>query len=115
MEAQESRRTGNRTLNTERGYHGDTVIRYDLPFLKLRSIYVRRLRCRLLVRIRNVSGTGANTARVFELRTYHTPDGKLDNLLARFRDHTIDLFNKHGMTSIGYWVPTGRACSRAKH
>lgn len=49
----------------------------------------------------------AQTAnRVFELRTYHTPDGKLDNLLARFREHTIDLFNKHGMTSIGYWVPT---------
>lgn len=46
------------------------------------------------------------TARVFELRTYHTPDGKLDDLLARFRDHTVDLFNKHGMTSIGYWVPT---------
>jgi hypothetical protein len=47
-----------------------------------------------------------STARVFELRTYHTPEGKLDNLLARFRDHTIDIFNKHGMTSIGYWVPT---------
>ena len=49
----------------------------------------------------------AQTAsRVFELRTYHTPEGKLDNLLARFRDHTVDLFNKHGITSIGYWVPT---------
>lgn len=46
------------------------------------------------------------TSRVFELRTYHTPEGKLDNLLARFRDHTIDIFNRHGMTSIGYWVPT---------
>src|SRR3954467_9302586 len=45
-------------------------------------------------------------ARVFELRTYHTPEGKLDNLLARFRDHTVELFKKHGMTNIGYWVPT---------
>jgi hypothetical protein len=44
--------------------------------------------------------------RVFELRTYHTYEGKLDPLLARFRDHTIDIFRRHGMTSIGYWLPT---------
>ena len=44
-------------------------------------------------------------ARVFELRTYTTPEGKLPNLNARFRDHTRRIFDKHGMTSIGYWVP----------
>jgi len=44
--------------------------------------------------------------RVFELRTYHTNDGKLDALHARFRDHTVPLFEKHGMTNVGYWVPT---------
>jgi NIPSNAP protein len=44
--------------------------------------------------------------RVFELRTYHTYEGKLDALLTRFRDHTIDIFNRHGMTSVGYWLPT---------
>jgi NIPSNAP protein len=44
--------------------------------------------------------------RVFELRTYHTYDGKLDPLLARFHDYTVDIFQKHGMTSIGYWLPT---------
>jgi hypothetical protein len=43
--------------------------------------------------------------RVFELRTYHAAPGKLENLQARFRDHTIDLFQKHGMTNIGYWTP----------
>jgi hypothetical protein len=43
--------------------------------------------------------------RVFELRTYTTPAGKLDALKARFRDHTVKIFNKHEMTSIGYWVP----------
>jgi NIPSNAP len=43
--------------------------------------------------------------RVFEIRTYTAEDGKLDALLARFRDHTVELFNKHGMVSIGYWVP----------
>lgn len=45
-------------------------------------------------------------SRVFELRTYHTYPGKLDDLLARFRDHTIQIFDKHGMQSIGYWLPT---------
>jgi hypothetical protein len=43
---------------------------------------------------------------VFELRIYHTYEGKLDNLLARFRDHTITIFKRHGMESIAYWTPT---------
>jgi hypothetical protein len=42
---------------------------------------------------------------VYELRTYTAAEGKLDALKARFRDHTIKIFNKHGMQSIGYWVP----------
>ncbi len=42
---------------------------------------------------------------VFELRTYTTLEGKLPALLARFRDHTIKLFEKHGIESVGYWVP----------
>lgn len=41
--------------------------------------------------------------RIFELRTYTTTDGNLDRLHARFRDHTTKLFEKHGMTNIGYW------------
>ena len=44
-------------------------------------------------------------ARVFEIRTYTTHPGKLDALNARFRDHTTRLFEKHGMTNVGYWVP----------
>ena len=43
--------------------------------------------------------------RLFELRVYHAMPGKLDSLLTRFRDHTTKLFEKHGMTNIGYWVP----------
>jgi hypothetical protein len=42
--------------------------------------------------------------RVFELRTYTAESGRLPNLLARFRDHTIKLFKKHGMTNIAYWT-----------
>lgn len=43
--------------------------------------------------------------RVFEMRTYHTAEGRLPHLLTRFRDHTLKLFEKHGMTNIGYWIP----------
>ena len=42
---------------------------------------------------------------VFELRTYTAPDGKLGELNARFRDHTIRIFNKHGMKSVIYMSP----------
>lgn len=50
----------------------------------------------------------AADARVFELRTYYTKEGKLDDLLKRFREHTTALFEKHHMTNIGYWVPTDK-------
>jgi len=43
--------------------------------------------------------------RVYELRTYTCNEGKLEALKARFRDHTIAIFNHHGMESIGYWIP----------
>ena len=43
---------------------------------------------------------------VYELRTYTTFEGKLDALNTRFRDHTMRIFQKHGITSIGYWTPT---------
>lgn len=45
-------------------------------------------------------------SRVFELRTYTTHPGKLPALHARFRDHTMKLFEKHGMKNVGYWTPT---------
>ena len=47
----------------------------------------------------------AQGGKVFEMRTYTAPDGKLPNLQARFRDHTIRIFNKHNMKSVGYSVP----------
>ncbi len=43
--------------------------------------------------------------RIFELRTYTTEPGRLPNLNARFRDHTVKLFAKHGMTNLPYWTP----------
>jgi len=42
---------------------------------------------------------------VYELRIYHAAPGKLPDLLARFRDHTIKLFDRHGMKSLAFWTP----------
>lgn len=59
-----------------------------------------------------VTLTNAARADVYELRTYTTNEGKLDDLNARFRDHTVRLFAKHGMESMGYWVPTDGTTSK---
>jgi uncharacterized sulfatase len=45
------------------------------------------------------------TTEVYELRIYTANEGKLPKLHARFRDHTIRLFKKHGMEPVGFWVP----------
>jgi hypothetical protein len=49
---------------------------------------------------------------VFEIRTYTAEPGKLEALQARFRDHTVDIFNKHGMTSVGYFAPSDDPLSK---
>ena len=46
-----------------------------------------------------------NANRVYELRTYTAPEGKLPDLQARFRNHTMRIFERHGMKNVGYWVP----------
>ena len=47
----------------------------------------------------------AEAAPVYELRIYTAHEGKLPDLLARFRDHTCALFERHGMKNLGYWTP----------
>ncbi len=49
-------------------------------------------------------GSGSSTA-VYELRIYHAAPGKLSELHARFREHTIKIFDRHGMKSVAYWAP----------
>ena len=53
----------------------------------------------------------AQARKVFELRTYTSPDGRLDDLLARFRHDTMRIFEKHGMQNVGYWVPADAPAS----
>lgn len=70
--------------------------------------------CNLCRTIAQTTGVGvliftsicASAADVYEMRTYTTNEGKLDELEARFRDHTMKLFEKHGIENIGYWIPT---------
>jgi len=42
---------------------------------------------------------------VYELRVYHAAPGKLADLLTRFREHTVKIFDRHGMKSVAYWTP----------
>ena len=58
-------------------------------------------------------GKNVNT-RVFEMRTYYAHPGKMAALHARFRDHTCKLFEKHGMTNVGYWSPIDEKQSEEK-
>lgn len=50
--------------------------------------------------------SSAQSGKLYELRIYKSTEGNLDNLNARFRDHTMRIFEKHGMENIGYWTPT---------
>ena len=43
---------------------------------------------------------------VYELRVYTTYEGKLEDLLKRFREHTMTIFERHGMKNVAYWTPT---------
>lgn len=55
-----------------------------------------------------------NPERVFELRTYTAAPDKLNDLLARFRNHTLKLFKKHGMTNVVYWTTIEKDGSQPK-
>ncbi|MDP9337902.1 MAG: NIPSNAP family protein [Acidobacteriota bacterium] len=50
-------------------------------------------------------GKVGDSSVVYELRVYHAAAGRLADLLARFRDHTVKLFDRHGMKSVAYWAP----------
>lgn len=46
-----------------------------------------------------------SSGHIYELRTYTCNDGKLPDLLKRFRDHTMEIFERHHMHNVGYWIP----------
>ena len=54
---------------------------------------------------RTATRAPAREARLFELRTYHAADGKLEALHERFRSHTVRLLARHGIECVGFWIP----------
>jgi hypothetical protein len=52
------------------------------------------------------SAAAQSSTTVYELRIYKAHEGKLDDLLRRFREHTLKLFEKHGMKTLAFWTPT---------
>ena len=52
------------------------------------------------------AGDAPTSTGIYELRVYHAYEGKLDDLLRRFRDHTMALFERHGIKNVAYWTPT---------
>ena len=52
--------------------------------------------------------SGADKSRYYEMRIYTAAPGKMDALHKRFRDHTLALFEKHGIKNVGYWTGTGK-------
>src|SRR5437762_10278626 len=55
--------------------------------------------------MQNAAIAHAQAGKVYELRTYTAPDGKLGDLHARFHKHTIRIFNNHNMKSVAYFSP----------
>jgi hypothetical protein len=49
-----------------------------------------------------------NPHEIYEMRVYYTHDGKFDDILTRFKNHTVQLFEKHGFTNVGYWTTIKR-------
>jgi NIPSNAP len=57
-----------------------------------------------LARGEREQGGAMGSTVVYELRIYHVVPGKIENLVARFRDHTMKLFADHGIKSVAYWT-----------
>lgn len=83
----------------------------DRPFLKAARIFIAAAAalmaagCSALGLSNDNLDTKSPEIGLYELRIYTASEGKMDALNARFRDHTIALFRKHGMTPVGFWTP----------
>jgi hypothetical protein len=80
--------------------------------MSIRRKYLRRSLLALIPGLLLLS-TGAQAqpgsvdGRLYEMRTYYAEPGKFEALSARFRDHAMRLFSKHGMTNVAYWTKEG--------
>lgn len=40
---------------------------------------------------------------IYELRSYHVVPGRMPAMHARFKNHTVALFERHGLRVVGFW------------
>jgi hypothetical protein len=92
-------------METGQSYEGNSMRQNRFAFVSFVLLAVAAACAAGQVARSAPDGAAATSNRVFEIRTYSTEPGRLDALLARFREHTTKLFEKHGMTNIGYWTP----------
>jgi hypothetical protein len=55
-----------------------------------------------------------DSEKTYELRVYEVTEGRMERLNNRFRDVTTAYFNKHGITSVAYWLPLDEPASQNK-
>ena len=66
---------------------------------------MKRTKLSLIVHLTVAAFLAPNSfAEIYELRTYTSHEGKLESVLNRFENHTMSLFEKHGIRNVGYWV-----------
>lgn len=41
---------------------------------------------------------------IYELRIYHAVPGRLPDVIARFQNHILKLWDKHGIRQAGFWT-----------
>jgi len=76
--------------------------------MTLRNLFVTAMVLGTGLSANGLQQAQADETMVYELRTYTAAPGKMPELQKRFRDHTMQLFEKHGMKNIGYWVPADK-------
>jgi len=84
------------------GILAPVIAKHELEHHRGKITFVIR---KILLLMTFLAGFASAQDRVFELRTYTCYEGKLEALKANFRGHTIEILKRHGIESIGYWVP----------
>lgn len=87
--------------------HDELPVALPAPIAALTPMksFVASLLCVLSFAAPALQAADTASASVYELRIYYVHPGKMPDMLARFRDHTCKLFEKHGMVNVGYWLP----------
>jgi ATP-dependent DNA ligase len=72
--------------------------------MTLRNLLVTTMVLGVGLPVSGINHAKADDTMVYELRTYTAAPGKMEALQKRFREHTTQLFEKHGIKNVGYWV-----------